>query len=60
VRQLIHTVERAAIFSDSDVIEPSDFGTIDLEPGETLPAPIAEPTDSAPSPSAPGRKSTRA
>jgi transcriptional regulator with PAS, ATPase and Fis domain len=38
VRQLMHTVERAAIFSDSDVIEPSDFGTIDLEPGETLPS----------------------
>ena len=36
VRQLMHTVERAAIFSESDVIEPDDFGIIDLEPGETL------------------------
>jgi transcriptional regulator with PAS, ATPase and Fis domain len=50
VRQLIHTVERAVIFSDSDMIEPSDFGTIDLAPDETLPAPSAEPTDSAPIP----------
>ncbi|WP_256220079.1 MULTISPECIES: sigma-54-dependent Fis family transcriptional regulator [unclassified Variovorax] len=29
VRQLIHTVERAAIFSESDVIEPPDFGLLD-------------------------------
>ena len=48
VRQLIHTVERAAIFSESDVIEPSDFGAIDLEPGEPLP--LAEHADSAPAP----------
>lgn len=50
VRQLMHTVERAAIFGDSDVIEPSDFGIIDMEPGDTLPAPMAEPADSAPIP----------
>jgi transcriptional regulator with PAS, ATPase and Fis domain len=31
VRQLMHTLERAAIFSESDVIEPVDFGLI--EPG---------------------------
>jgi len=29
VRQLIHSVERAAIFSESDVIEPLDFGLVD-------------------------------
>lgn len=29
VRQLIHTVERAVIFSESDVIEPQDFGIVD-------------------------------
>lgn len=48
VRQLIHTVERAAIFSESDLIEPHDFGAIDLEPGEPLP--LAEHADSAPAP----------
>jgi DNA-binding NtrC family response regulator len=31
----MHTVERAAIFSDADVIEASDFGIVDLEPSET-------------------------
>jgi transcriptional regulator with PAS, ATPase and Fis domain len=34
VRQLMHTVERATIFSDSDVITPSDFGLIDMEASE--------------------------
>ncbi|WP_175796270.1 sigma-54 interaction domain-containing protein [Burkholderia anthina] len=29
VRQMMHTVERAAIFCDSDVIDVSDFGVID-------------------------------
>lgn len=29
VRQLMHSVERAAIFSESDVIEPQDFGLMD-------------------------------
>ena len=29
VRQLMHTVERAAIFADSAVIEPPDFGLVD-------------------------------
>lgn len=29
VRQLIHAVERAAIFSESEVIEPPDFGLLD-------------------------------
>ncbi|WP_179403754.1 sigma-54 interaction domain-containing protein [Burkholderia guangdongensis] len=30
VRQLMHTVERAAIFSDTDIIDVTDFGVIDL------------------------------
>lgn len=34
VRQLMHTVERAAIFSESDVIEPPDFGLVDEEPDD--------------------------
>ena len=29
VRQLMHTVERAAIFSEADVIVPEDFGIVD-------------------------------
>lgn len=29
VRQLMHTVERAAIFSEADVIVPEDFGMVD-------------------------------
>ncbi|VTU45300.1 Hydrogenase transcriptional regulatory protein hupR1 (plasmid) [Variovorax sp. SRS16] len=48
VRQLMHTVERAAIFGDSDVIEPSDFGIIDLEPGEPLSPTTAAPVDGVP------------
>jgi transcriptional regulator with PAS, ATPase and Fis domain len=46
VRQLMHTVERAAIFSDADVIEASDFGIVDLEPGEAAP-PAAPPSASS-------------
>ena len=49
VRQLMHTVERAAIFGDSEVIVPADFGIIDAEPADGLfPAPLAaeEPTGS--------------
>ena len=34
VRQLIHMVERAAIFTESDVIEPADFGHIDSDASE--------------------------
>ncbi|MNL16234.1 Hydrogenase transcriptional regulatory protein hupR1 [compost metagenome] len=49
VRQLIHTVERAAIFSDSDVIEPADFGTLELEQAEAL-SPASGSADSAPVP----------
>ena len=41
VRQLIHTVERAAIFSESDVIEPPDFGLLDdtLDEAQEPPSP---------------------
>jgi transcriptional regulator with PAS, ATPase and Fis domain len=34
VRQLIHVVERAAIFSESDVIGPGDFGLVDANEGQ--------------------------
>jgi transcriptional regulator with PAS, ATPase and Fis domain len=49
VRQLMHTVERAAIFSDSELIEISDFGIIDSEPGEAPQSPArAAPVDNPP------------
>lgn len=41
VRQLMHTVERAAIFSESDVIEPQDFGLLDHIEEEILPPVVA-------------------
>jgi DNA-binding NtrC family response regulator len=44
VRQLMHTVERATIFSESDLIQPSDFGIIDSEPGELLAPVMPDPT----------------
>lgn len=31
VRQLMHIVERAAIFGESDVLQPSDFGIVDAD-----------------------------
>ncbi|KAB0652392.1 MULTISPECIES: sigma-54-dependent Fis family transcriptional regulator [Burkholderia] len=43
VRQLMHTVERAAIFSDTDIIDAIDFGAIDLSdagPQVTVTAPV--------------------
>jgi transcriptional regulator with PAS, ATPase and Fis domain len=53
VRQLMHTVERAAIFSDSDVVEPADFGIVDLNPPELLQPPLTDPGDGAvPAPAA--------
>ncbi|MCC6992819.1 MAG: sigma-54-dependent Fis family transcriptional regulator, partial [Acidobacteria bacterium] len=33
VRQLVHTVERAAIFSEGEVIVPADFGLVDDDTG---------------------------
>ncbi|MBB3181097.1 sigma-54-dependent Fis family transcriptional regulator [Variovorax sp. Sphag1AA] len=53
VRQLMHTVERAAIFSDSEVIEPSDFGMIDTGPEESSQL-VAAPAQSASPSAAPG------
>jgi transcriptional regulator with PAS, ATPase and Fis domain len=45
VRQLMHTVERAAIFSESGLIEPADFGLIEptptLVPGDAPSAVVA-------------------
>lgn len=34
VRQLMHTVERAAIFSESELIGPADFGMLESQPVE--------------------------
>lgn len=34
VRQLMHVVERAAIFSESELIGPADFGLMEPEPAE--------------------------
>ena len=34
VRQLMHAVERAAIFSESDLIEPADFGLLESNAAE--------------------------
>lgn len=45
VRQLIHAVERAVIFSDADMIEPADFGIIDAEPETPSELPVADPGD---------------
>ncbi len=44
VRQLMHTVERAAIFSESDVIEPHDFGLVEEAPNDVGPmsAPLVD------------------
>ncbi|XAH22050.1 sigma 54-interacting transcriptional regulator [Xylophilus sp. GW821-FHT01B05] len=36
VRQLMHTVERAAIFCESEVVMPADFGIIDGDPIEAF------------------------
>ena len=36
VRQLMHTVERAAIFCESEIVGPADFGIIDIEPVEAF------------------------
>ena len=47
VRQLMHTVERAAIFSESEIIGPADFGLTESELVETRQHPfIADIGDS--------------
>lgn len=48
VRQLMHTVERAAIFSESELIGPADFGLMESEPAETWQEPpLIDPGDGA-------------
>jgi transcriptional regulator with PAS, ATPase and Fis domain len=42
VRQLMHTVERASIFCESELIEPADFDMVDSQPAETWQAQILE------------------
>lgn len=53
VRQLMHVVERAAIFSESDAIHPSDFGLIESEFIDPPLAPIADPGDGVAPPTLP-------
>lgn len=54
VRQLMHTVERAVIFSESEIIEPADFGFTDLgfsgssDLGEGVTSGYAEPVPVGP------------
>jgi transcriptional regulator with PAS, ATPase and Fis domain len=38
VRQLMHTVERAAIFGEAEVLAPDDFGIVETEPSLATPA----------------------
>lgn len=46
VRQLMHTVERAAIFSESELIGPADFGLLDSLPVELgRESPLVDPRD---------------
>ncbi|MGE0331101.1 MAG: sigma-54 interaction domain-containing protein [Ramlibacter sp.] len=52
VRQLMHTVERSAIFCESDLIEPTDFGVMDSEPLGLREPPGSDPVDGAGSPAA--------
>jgi transcriptional regulator with PAS, ATPase and Fis domain len=47
VRQLMHTVERAAIFSESDTIESADFGIIDAEGAEEVHPTVLEPAEAS-------------
>ncbi|WP_304841514.1 sigma-54-dependent Fis family transcriptional regulator [Hydrogenophaga sp.] len=45
VRQLMHTVERAAIFSEGEFIQPEDFGIIDAGPEPVTELPAKDPGD---------------
>jgi transcriptional regulator with PAS, ATPase and Fis domain len=42
VRQLMHTVERAAIFGEAEVLAPDDFGIVETEPSLASPAAAAD------------------
>ncbi len=60
VRQLMHVVERAAIFCESDVIESADFGIVEADPAETLQPPAMDPGDGdMPAPPAGSREPMR-
>jgi transcriptional regulator with PAS, ATPase and Fis domain len=61
VRQLMHVVERAAIFGESDTIGPADFGLVESDAMEVLPAtPVADPGDGmAPTPERPATEQMR-
>ena len=50
VRQLMHTVERAAIFGESDLIKPADFGLMEPEPVETWQHPFLADSGGSPGP----------
>jgi transcriptional regulator with PAS, ATPase and Fis domain len=55
VRQLMHVVERAAIFSEGEAIEPSDFGLLEsIEQLSGLETASAAPTSSSVAPSSTG------
>jgi transcriptional regulator with PAS, ATPase and Fis domain len=47
VRQLMHAVERAAIFSESEVIRPDDFGFTDVDVQEPTSPTVTDPGVSA-------------
>jgi transcriptional regulator with PAS, ATPase and Fis domain len=60
VRQLMHTVERAAIFSEGEVIEASDFGLLDADPAANLqPLTAASGNGTLPAPEAASRDGKR-
>ncbi len=54
VRQLMHAVERASIFCESEIIGPADFGLAQSEPDGLTRAPLLDQPDGEGS----GRKST--
>ena len=53
VRQLMHAVERSAIFGESDVIEPSDFGMVEADLPEADARLLVEPVGGVPPVSSP-------
>lgn len=56
VRQLMHIVERAAIFSEADVIVPEDFGIIDPHLDPAMQPSLGEAVDRPPSPAGASRR----
>jgi len=47
VRQLMHTIERAAIFGEAEVLMPEDFGLVDAEPVQPRAQLLAPDADKA-------------